>query len=290
MKILHQDASEGAYKFFCVWIFGLWFGYILFDPLMSLALYPKSLYFPAGFLLKFLPPSIYYLPISYPFLFFLKMSMLLSIAAVLLGCWKKWSGVFACLLLTVYQGIVRSFGHINHPELLLLFSAYVLTIFFFFEDSISPFPNPPHKGEGIHVSKYGIPLIAVLFFVCFSYSFAGIHRMVARGIDIYNTNTIIYWIITEGKRSRLVNWHMEDLMLTNAVASTMMKMGFPIITFFEITAPICMISRRFRYLWLLMMVPFHLMVWVFMGIMFWANLALYILFFNFDTLFKTEKT
>jgi len=280
MKILHQNASEGAYKFICLWVFGIWFGFVLFDPLTSLALYPKSLYFPTGFLLKFLPQSIYYVPISYPFLLFLKISMLLSLASVLFGFHKKWAGFCACILLTIFEGIVRSFGHINHPELLMLFSVFVLTIFFFFEDSIDT--------SKMSISKYSIPLVAILFIVCFSYAFAGIHRLVSRGMDVYSTNTITFWVIDDGKRSRLLNWHMEDLMLNNSLVNTMMKTGFPFVTFFEITAPFCMISKRFRYLWLLMMVPFHLIVWFFMGIFFWANLALYILFFDLTEFFKNR--
>ena len=282
MKVLHQDASEKAFKFFCIWVFGIWFGYILLDPLTSLAQYPKSLYFPTGFLLKFLPREIFYAPVSYHFLLFLKISMLVTVGAVLGGYCKKWAALCACLLLTVFEGIVRSFGHINHPELLLLFAAYVLTIFFFFENSIDTAKT--------NISKYGIPLMAVFFIVCFSYSFAGIHRMVARGIGIYGTNTIIFWIIEEGNRSRLINWHMENLMLTNSLAGNMMKMGFPLITFFEITAPFCMVYRKFRYVWLSVMVPFHIMVWVFMGIFFWANLAMYILFFDSNIFFKKAKS
>jgi hypothetical protein len=281
MKILHQDAPQEAYKFLCLWVFGIWFGYIWLDPLTSLAQYPQALYFPTGFLLKFLPRSIYYLPISYPFLLFLKIAMLLAIAAVLLEYHKKWAALCLCVLLTVFEGLVRSFGHINHPELLLLFSVFILTIFFFFENSIDP--------TKIKISKYGIPLMAVLFITCFSYCFAGIHRLVSRGTEIYASNTIIYWIVHEGKRSRLVNWHMENLMITNSLANTMMRLGFPLITLLEITAPFCMIFKRFRYFWLCVMVPFHIMVWFLMGILFWANLALYILFFDSALLFKKER-
>ncbi len=271
MKILHQNASQATYKFFCTWVFGIWLGYILFDPMVSLAQYPKSLYFPAGFLLKFLPSDIFYLPISFSFLLFLKIALLVSIGAVLLGWCKKWASLSASILLTLFEGIVRSFGHINHPELVLLFSVYVLTIYFFFEDSI-----PANKD----ISPYGLPLIAVLFIVSFTYCFAGIHRLVVRGIDIYGTNTIAFWIIEEGKRSRILNWHMEDLMLTNSWLSTMIKVGFPCITFFEITTPFTLVSTVYRRIWLAVMIPFHLIVWVFMGIFFWANLALYIFFFD----------
>lgn len=278
MTVLHQNASERAYKFFCVWVFGIWFAYILFDPMTSLAGYPKSIYFPAGFLIKFLPRDIYFVPVSYPFLFFLKSSLLLSLIAVLLGVFKKWAGLYASIALTIFEGIVRSFGHINHPEILLLFSVFILTIFFFFEDSIDD--------SKLTISKYGIPLAAVLFLICFTYFFAGIHRLIARGLEIYGTNTIIFWVVEEGKRSRLINWHLENLMLTNQWVCGMLKAGFPLITLCEIAAPLCIVFRRFRYVWLMLMIPFHLMVWTFMGIFFWANLALYILFFDFDHLFK----
>ncbi|MBF0503860.1 MAG: hypothetical protein HQL14_02040 [Candidatus Omnitrophica bacterium] len=281
MKILHQNASEKTFKFICVWIFGIWFVYILLDPLISLAQYPKSLYFPAGFLLKFLPKNIFYIPVTYPFLLFLKISLLLSIGSVILGYRKKWTALGACFLLTVFEGIVRSFGHINHPELPLLFSVFVLTIFFFFEDSIDT--------SNKDISKYSIPLLAILFIVCLSYCFAGIHRLIARGIEIYGTNTITFWVIEEGKRSRLLNWHMEDLMLTNPFISLIIKVGFPLVTIFEILAPFCLVSRQFKYLWLMVMVPFHMMVWTFMGIFFWANFALYILFFDFNVFLDRGK-
>jgi len=282
MKMLHQDASREAYKFICIWVFGIWFGYVLFDPMMSLADYPRSIYFPAGFLLKFLPSNFYYLPISLPFLFSLKILLIVAIAAVLIGFHKKWSALVTCILLTVFEGIVRSFGHINHPEMPLLLSVFVLTIFFFFEDKIEI------NFSGI--SKFGIPLIAILFIISFTYCFAGIHRLIVRGFDIYSTNTIVFWVIEEGKRSRMLNWHMEDLMLTNPFVNLLMRVGFPLVTLGEITAPFCLVSRTFRRFWLLLMVPFHIMVWVFMGIFFWANLALYILFIDLTLFLENRRT
>ena len=280
MKILHQDASEKVYQFLCIWVFGIWFGYILFDPMIALAQYPKSIYFPAGFLLKFLPQNIYYWPISFPFLVFLKISLLVLLISVLFNFHKKWAALGLCFLLSIFEGIVRSFGHINHPEMLLLISVFILTIFFFVEDAIDV--------TNTRISKYGIPIITILFMVCFTYCFAGIHRLVSRGLEIYGTNTITFWIIEEGKRSRLVNWHLEDWMLKSSLINTMMRAGFPLVTLFEISAPFCLISRRFRYIWLLVMVPFHIVVWLFMGIFFWANLSLYILFFDLTAFFKKK--
>lgn len=273
IKILHQNAPEWAYRFFVFWVFGIWFFYSLFDPVTSLAYLPQSLYVPTGFLLKFLPPAIYYWPISFYFLLALKVLLLFSLASVILGFYKKWMALLACVLLTVFEGLVRSFGHINHPELALVLMVFVLTIFFFFEDSLDD--------RTMAISKYGIPLMMALFVVCFTYCFTGIHRLVARGLDIYMTNTMSFWVMEEGKRSRLFNWHLENLMLTSSFIHTMMTIGFPLVTFCEVASVFCLVSRRFRYIWLLIMVPFHLMVWIFMGIFFWANLALYVLFFDF---------
>jgi hypothetical protein len=52
----------------------------------------------------------------------------------------------------------------------------------------------------------------------------------------------------------------------------------------EVFAPCCLVSRRFRIFFLVMMIPFHLLVLVTMNILFWENLALFALLFDVDRL------
>lgn len=43
---------------------------------------------------------------------------------------------------------------------------------------------------------------------------------------------------------------------------------------FEVLAPLCLFSRRFRLAWIPIMVTFHLGTWVLMGIFFLFNLLM----------------
>jgi len=285
MSILHQSANYQSYKFFTQWIFGLWFIYLLFDPITVLAQYPVIAYQPTGFLLRFLPQPIYYLPISFMFLLLLKLVLLFCFLCVIMEKGKKWAALLACPLLSVYQGLARSFGHVNHPELMFVTAVFVFTIFFFFEDTI----EQKVKTEENSISPYGIPLVALFFIFCFTYTFAGVHRLVVCGTEIYQNDTIIQWIIENGKRSRLVNWNLEGLFLEYPWLVILTKIGFPLVTIYEILAPFCFVSKRFRYSFIAVMLPFHVFVWMSMGIFFWSNFALGILFFNFTPFFANNR-
>jgi len=282
MSILHQNANYQSYKFFTWWIFGLWFLYLLFDPITGLAQYPPIAYKPTGFLLRFLPQPIYYLPISYTFLLTLKLTLLLCFLCVIMEKGKKWAALAACPLLSVYQGLARSFGHVNHPELMFVTAVFVFTIFFFFEDTIE---QDAKTKEG-SISPYGIPLIALLFVFCFTYAFAGVHRLVVCSTEIYFNDTIIQWIVENGNRARFFSWNLEGLVLEYPWMGILTKIGFPLVTIYEVLAPFCFVSRRFRYSFIAVMLPFHLLIWMFMGIFFWSNFALAILLFDFSPLFS----
>jgi hypothetical protein len=55
-----------------------------------------------------------------------------------------------------------------------------------------------------------------------------------------------------------------------------------VVTLFEILAPCCLLSRRFRLTFLIVMAPMHVLVWVSMNILFWENLALFLLLLDID--------
>ena len=66
-------------------------------------------------------------------------------------------------------------------------------------------------------------------------------------------------------------------LLQQRTLNVLLNMGFPIVTVFEVLAPLCLVSRTFRAAFLVVMVPFHLFSWIFMEVFFWKNLALYVL-------------
>ena len=283
MTLLHQQASKEAFRFLQTWIFGIWLGIMLWDPLPDLAQYPTAGYTPTGLLLKMLPESMTPLIFSSPFLWGIKIGIIAVCLLIIVNRFKKFAGVIAVILLSLYQGIIRSFGHINHPEMMLLHSVLILTVFFFFEEKLD---KVGFLDQAKKISVYSIPFILILFFFSFTYVFAGIHRIFFGGIDVFTNDSLIYWVVENARRSRLINWNLDWIILDFPWVAFIMKIGMALTTLAEIMAPFCLVSKWIRYAFLVIILPFHVFVWLFMGIMFWENVMLFILFFDFTPFFK----
>ena len=58
--------------------------------------------------------------------------------------------------------------------------------------------------------------------------------------------------------------------------------GLLLVTVFEVLAPCCLFPRRFRRLFLLVMGPTHVLIALSMNILFWENLAMFLLLLDFN--------
>ncbi len=277
MKLLHEDAGPEAVEVFRVWVFGIWLFKVVTDPLAAIAGLPQTIFNPTGFLLKFLPASLKHFLLAESFLFGLKTVLILSLVFVIFKVFLRSSSVLACFFLTLYQGIIRSFGHVNHAEIELLYAAYFLTLFSI-ADGIFEKQGKHDRAEGMNLNS--IPLISTLACLCFSYTFVGIYRVARAGLGIYSSDSLAFWILDNSLRTPESITPVGLLILKYPLLGEMLRLGFPAGTIFEILAPFTLLSRWFRYLFIAVMVPFHLIILLFMGINFWEQLALYVLFLD----------
>jgi predicted DCC family thiol-disulfide oxidoreductase YuxK len=279
MKLLHQDATPETLNVVTVWVFGLWLLRLAPDPVRLLSFLPLSVYEPVGFL-KIIPISMRPLLISPLFLYGLKIVMLLSLVLTVLNIFRKPAAVCACIFITVYEGILRGFGgHISHTDLILLYAAYFLALFPFADAMVKR-----NQGEPVDttLNLYGIPLVAILTTICFTYTFVGVYRIVHGGIETFASGSIIFWALRNSYQVVDPAWGFGRSLLEYPIFSKMLNWGFPVITLFEVLAPVCLLSKRFRYVFLAVMIPFHFLSWFFMEVFFWANLLLFILFFDIN--------
>jgi len=68
------------------------------------------------------------------------------------------------------------------------------------------------------------------------------------------------------------------------------RVGFVVVTLFEFLTPLCLLSRKFRYVWLIIIIPFHFLTWLLMNIFFWQNLLLMLVLFVDISSYMTPKT
>jgi len=277
MPILHQNATPAARDFVRAYVWLLWIGSLLLLSLTDIGHLPISSHLNTG-LTRWLPETLLGLLLTPTALAILKFATIAAIASQLFYRKRVGIGVFACVLLTLIQCLLRGFGHVNHAELILLFSAYTVT-YFDYIDSNSSQLDERQLGKA-QLPSNGGPLVAIVFVMCFSYALTGVCRLGNGGIAVFTSRSLTACIEMAAASPRYFDLSFGSKLMNWPAYVTMVEAGFPVVTLIEILAPLCLVSVWFRRGFLLLMVPFHLMVFLMMGILFWENLAMYVLLFD----------
>jgi len=234
---------------------------------------PRSLYEPVGFL-SALPEPMAEFMLGRTFLLSLRLLTVVTTAVAALSRGGAACALLACASVTLFEGIVRGFGgHVSHHDLVLLYVAYGLALFRA-ADRLVPSDTRP----GVTLS--GIPLVATAALLCLTYSFTGMFRLLRGGTELFASGSLTFWALRNSYQYITPVWglgrYLPELPLMNAF----LNLGYPVVTLFEVLAPVCLWSRRFRYVFVAVMIPFHLLSWVFLEIFFWESLLLYVLFLD----------
>ena len=127
--MLHENVSPQTLGFARIAVYGAWLWHIFKDPLDKVVEVPLAYFSPIG-VLRLVPEPLWQLIYTADFLSALKLAMLVGLALLVTGIGPfRVLAVFTCIMLTLYQGLVRGFGFINHGELSMLYAAYVLAAF-----------------------------------------------------------------------------------------------------------------------------------------------------------------
>lgn len=261
------------------WIFGLWTAHVALDPLTDLAALPPALFDPPG-LLALLPEGWWSLGLSAGGLLGLKAALLLSLGATTLGVLGRSIPLVASGLLVYYQGLVRGFGHINHSEFPLLYAAFLLALF---PCADAWALNRKHSAAAADGPRYAAPVLLVMIALCFSYFFVGANRIV-HGWDVFGTPSMSFWMILGAYSDTGAEPGLGRFILEHKALGYMAQAGFIGVTALELLAPLCILSRRFRAVFCLLMGSFHVMAYLTMNVLFWSHVALYVAFLDLDRL------
>jgi hypothetical protein len=277
MKLPHWDATPEALRLVRRLVFATWFLRVAFKPLEQLALIPASLFEPVG-PMALLPASIEHLLHGAAFLYALKAATLLSFALVIAGVALRPMMVVSCVLMTIFACLWRGFaGHIDHESILVLFAGYILTLFELADAWADRRGEPSAPGAP---TRAGIPLTTILIVLCLAYTMVGIFRLVRGAPAVFTTNSLTFWALRNAYETAEPAWGWGKYVVEYPWVGRLLNGGFPIITLFELTALAALFSRRYRYVFLLVMVPFHLLSLFVLDVFFWENMVLYVLFFE----------
>ncbi len=284
LELIHEQAGPALLRLTRLGVFLLWIVKLLLDPLWRLAEMPREMYEPVG-ILALLPASALDFLLSATGL----TSLLVTTLVVALVCLTNKAfaitSTLAASLLTIYSSVIRGFGPAVHTDIVLLLAVYALAAFAWADWIETKFS----KIKKIPGSWSSCPIIAIIALLCLSYTLVGINRAVAGGPQVFTGDTMEVFAIDASLRGYYFNtnigWHIPEWPL----AAFMLKLGFPVITFFEIAAPLCLASSHFRWVFIPVMLSFHLLSLVVMNIFFFDDMLFYLLLIDWSRRFTSLR-
>ena len=250
---------------------------ILFTSFSALGLLPVTILRPTG-VMKLLPWS-FYDALQTPagmvsFKVVLVLSLLLSAAGLLTVVSTKTS----LLLVVFYQGLLRSFGHFNHDEML---AVYYLVVLAFTpcgdEFSIDSWLK---KRAARPAFAYAYPILLMQLLMAWTYFSSALIKLRIAGVRYLSTDNLPALAIFHSL-DNLHDTHFKlAFWLPQVKAYLPFAVGFVLI--WELLFPVVIFWRRWRWWMLGFGVVFHLATLFFMNIFFPHQLAMYLIFVDWD--------
>jgi hypothetical protein len=278
LELIHEQAGPRLLRLARGGIVGLWIFKLLLDPLWRLAELPRELFKPTG-LLQLFGPGLLDWQLSGAGLTTLWAASLIFLGLSFFFTRPPIALTASAFLLTVYSSLIRSYGPAVHTDIPLLLAVYALAGFAW-ADTFAP-----AKTKSRENAQASCPLIAIVAMLTLSYCLVGINRMATGSIHVFTGNTMEVFAIDASLRGYYFNtnigWHLPQW----PAAAFMLWSGFPVVTLFEILAPLCLVWPRFRWVFIPFMLSFHLLSLAVMNIFFFDDMFLYLLLIDWSRRF-----
>jgi hypothetical protein len=285
VRLIHADATERDYTLLRAWILGLWLFEVLRNPIGDLDRLPAAGYVPPEVFQRAIPGDGSWLvqagvpdAVQWSAVVVLVVSMFA----------RRWAlaVAVAAVLVTVHQGLTRSFSYVFHPQLALLYGLYAIVLFDVARALIPARARASQEAgssarsagsDAETVSVWAVPYLGVLGALCLTYSFTGVYRITHGGPALFFSDALEGWLV---HRPLVFGQGMGQALVGLPAAPIWLGVGFAVVTLFEALALFALVSPRFRLWFVVVMVGFHVSTYAFMGIAFWQNLLLFPLFFE----------
>jgi hypothetical protein len=250
---------------------------ILITSFSDLARLPVTTLIPTG-LMKLLPWSFYdrlFTPLG---MACLKTALVISLCLSTVGYLTPVSTKTSALLVLFYQGLVRSFGHFNHDEIIGVYFLIVLA-FSPCADAISI----DSRRKSI-VRKpgfaYGYPILLMQCLLAWSYFSSALIKLRVSGFSYLNPDNLPVLAIWQSL-DNLHDYHFRLAFYLPAMRQYT-PMVVALVLVWELVFPLAVIWKRSRWVILGFGVLFHLATLFLLNFLFFYHIAMYVVFVDWQ--------
>ena len=269
---------------------------VLFTSFSALGALPVTILRPTG-AMKFLPWSLFEQLQTPRAMVILQVVMLLSLLLSTAGLLTVISTKTSFLLVLFYQGLLRSFGHFNHDEMLAVYCLAVLAFTpcgdaFSVDDLFRN--NFSRKGakaqsaaafpKGRPSFAYAYPILLMQLLVAWTYFSSALIKLRVAGWKYLSPDNLPVLAIFHS----LDNLHDTHFRLAFLLPQVKSYLPFAVafVLLWELAFPLAVFWRRVRWWILGTGIAFHVATLFLMNIFFPHHLAMYLLFVNWDRFTK----
>ena len=239
---------------------------------------PVTILRPTG-LMKVLPWNFYDRLLTPTGMFAFKSVLLLSLLLSTFGLLTSFSTKVSLLLVIFYEGLVRSFGHYNHDEMLAVYYLVVLAFVPCGDDfSLDHWLNRKRAGQSSFI--YGYPVLLMQSLMAWVYLSSALVKMRVAGLKYLSADNLPVLAIFHS----LDNLHDTGFRLAFWLPQVRVVLPFVVglVLVWELFFPVAIVWRRARWWILGFGVLFHIATLFLMNIFFPYQLAMYLIFVDWD--------
>lgn len=217
---------------------------------------------------------------------FLKTVMVLSLLLSTAGFLTVVSTKTSFLLVLFYQGLLRSFGHFNHDEMLAVYCLAVLA-FTPCGDDFSLDSRMARTRKEHQAFAYAYPILLMQLLVAWSYFSSALIKLRVAGLKYLSPDNLPALAIFHS----LDNLHDTHFRLAFWLPQVRSWLPFAValVLIWELAFPLAVFWRRVRWWILGFGIVFHLSTLFLMNIFFPHHLAMYLIFIDWDHKFRRKK-
>jgi len=251
---------------------------VLFTSFSALGSLPATLLRPTG-VLKFLPWSFYDQLQTPSAMVLFKTVMVVSLLLSTAGALTVVSTKTSLLLVLLYQGLLRSFGHFNHDEMLAVYCLAVL-VFSPCGDAFSVDSWARKARKERPAFAYAYPVLLMQLLMAWSYFSSALIKLRVAGLKYLSPDNLPALAIFHS----LDNLHDTHFRLAFWLpqVKTWLPFAVALVLIWELAFPLAVFWRRVRWWILGVGIVFHVATLFLMNIFFPHQLAMYLIFVNWD--------
>jgi hypothetical protein len=251
---------------------------VLFTSFSALGTLPATILRPTG-AMKFFPWSFYEQLQTPSAMGLLKTVMVLSLLLSTAGFLTVVSTKTSFLLVLFYQGLLRSFGHFNHDEMLAVYCLAVLA-FTPCGDGFSLDSRIAKTRKQRPAFAYAYPILLMQLLMAWSYFSSALIKLRVAGLKYLSADNLPALAIFHS----LDNLHDTHFRLAFWLpqVKTWLPFAIALVLIWELAFPLAVFWRRIRWWILGFGIVFHLATLFLMNIFFPHHLAMYLIFIDWD--------